>query len=168
LLFSQVVWWSAREATGLFYVLMHYILCDSLYLVGRGEPVISIIKGEEMEHWSAILDEVVNKKRASWGIEDVAREGKKTHKPMASKVPRKHFKIGPQFGESYFTFREAQCMAQLMRGKTIKATALFLGLSPRTVEYYLKNMKSKLKCRTKSELMQLISDSDFMRYVKDM
>ncbi len=122
-----------------------------------------------MEHWSSILNEVVNKKAAaaSWGVvhgeaEDVDRGSR-----VIPKLPRKHFKIGEQFGESYFTFREAQCMAQLMRGKTIKSTALFLGLSPRTVEYYLKNMKSKLKCRTKSELMQLISDSDFMKSVKE-
>lgn len=86
----------------------------------------------------------------------------------APRVPRRHFRIGKKFGDLYFTFREAQCMAQIMRGKTIKSTAHYLGLSPRTVEYYLKNMKSKLKCRTKSELMQIIADSDFMKEVREL
>jgi DNA-binding CsgD family transcriptional regulator len=127
------------------------------------------MKGEAMEYWSAVLEEVSNKKRGakSWVDVDSGNSSATASGAVAPKLPRKHFKIGAQFGDSYFTFREAQCMAQLMRGKTIKATALYLDLSPRTVEYYLKNMKSKLKCRTKSELMQLISGSDFMRLVNE-
>ncbi len=79
-----------------------------------------------------------------------------------TQITRRHFKIDARYGDVYFTLREAQCMAQIMRGRTVKSTALFLGLSPRTVEYYLKNMKAKMKCRTKSELMQLIADTEFM------
>jgi DNA-binding CsgD family transcriptional regulator len=53
-------------------------------------------------------------------------------------------------------------MLLLLKGKTIVAVASILGLSPRTVEYYVKNMKSKLGCRTKFELLDAVHASEFI------
>lgn len=72
------------------------------------------------------------------------------------------YQLGQRYGELYFTTREGECMLGLLSGKTIVRVAAELELSPRTVEFYLKNMKSKLGCRTKSELIRLILKSDFM------
>jgi DNA-binding CsgD family transcriptional regulator len=66
---------------------------------------------------------------------------------------------------TYFTKREAECMVLLLRGKTINSVANILKLSPRTVEYYIKNMKSKLGCRTKFELIDLVYASEFMNNI---
>ncbi|EKD45945.1 MAG: LuxR family regulatory protein [uncultured bacterium] len=73
--------------------------------------------------------------------------------------------LGIKYGNTYFTRREAECMALLLKGKTINSVASILNLSPRTVEYYIKNMKSKLGCRTKFELVDLVYASEFMKNV---
>jgi len=56
-------------------------------------------------------------------------------------------------------------MIWLLKGKTINGVATILELSPRTVEYYIKNMKTKVGCRTKFELIDLIHASDFIKNV---
>lgn len=73
--------------------------------------------------------------------------------------------LGNKYGNTYFTRREAECMVLLLKGKTINSVAGILNLSPRTVEYYIKNMKSKLGCRTKFELVDLVYASEFMKNV---
>ena len=75
------------------------------------------------------------------------------------------YELGEKHGSAYFTKREAECMVLLLKGKTISGVASMLKLSPRTVEYYVKNMKSKLGCRTKFELVDLVYASDFMKNV---
>lgn len=116
-----------------------------------------------MENWPHIQKNTVTE------LEEDEQDGEGEDKEISrsSVVPRKHYLIDENDASAYFTYREAQCMAQIMRGKTIKAAAQAIGLSPRTVEYYLKNMKAKFKCRTKSELMQLISLTDFMNLIHD-
>lgn len=119
-----------------------------------------------MENWPHIKKHDV----LSLEEEESLADGAESDSRQAASLPRRHYPINLEgYDDSaYFTYREAQCMAQIMRGKTIKASAQAIGLSPRTVEYYLKNMKAKFKCRTKSELMQLISLSDFMHLIHDL
>ena len=52
------------------------------------------------------------------------------------------------------TKRENELLYYLVKGKTLKSAAAELGLSVRTVEYYLVNMKSKLNVATKNELIE--------------
>lgn len=75
----------------------------------------------------------------------------------------KKYKLGTEFDKLYFTQREAQCMVLLLKGKSIITTAHELLLSPRTVEFYLNNMKAKLQCRTKLELIDRVSGSEFLQ-----
>lgn len=49
--------------------------------------------------------------------------------------------------------RQIQCAEYLLNGRTAKETGELLGLSVRTVEYYLGNIKSKLECKNKTELI---------------
>jgi DNA-binding CsgD family transcriptional regulator len=49
--------------------------------------------------------------------------------------------------------REKQCLNQLLQGKTAKEIAMALDdLSPRTIEFYLENIKKKLRCSHRGEL----------------
>jgi len=53
------------------------------------------------------------------------------------------------------SFREKQCLKLLIQNKSAKETAVVLGLSRRTVEYYFENIKNKLACWTKQEVLQV-------------
>lgn len=49
--------------------------------------------------------------------------------------------------------RERQCLKLLIEEKSAKETAAILGLSSRTIEYYFENIKDKLSCWGKKELL---------------
>lgn len=51
------------------------------------------------------------------------------------------------------TKRELDCAYHLVLGKTNKEIAIILGLSPRTVEEYTNNIKRKMNCKNKAELI---------------
>ena len=49
--------------------------------------------------------------------------------------------------------RERECVTLFKQGYTAHATAALLGLSQRTVEFYFDNIKTKLNCKSKWELL---------------
>lgn len=53
----------------------------------------------------------------------------------------------------YFSKQEIKCIRLLVIGKTIKLMGAHLGLSPKTVEHYVENIKNKLNVKSKSELI---------------
>lgn len=55
--------------------------------------------------------------------------------------------------------RESECIYYLIRGMTAKQIGKTMGLSNRTVEFYLDNAKSKLNCTNKFELISTIFES---------
>lgn len=55
------------------------------------------------------------------------------------------------------TNRESDCIACLKKGYTIKETAQILGISPRTVETYLNNLRKKFDCKRKRQLLNKIN-----------
>lgn len=114
-------------------------------------------------YWDKVLDEVLNKRavRLFTINHSYSSSNKKESK---SKQRRKHrmYKLGEKFNDIYFTRREAECMAQLLKGKSMRGTAKVLNLSIRTVEFYVKNMRRKLNCRTKFELVDAVMHSNFL------
>ena len=81
---------------------------------------------------------------------------------VLSPLKRERYYLGDAFPGIYFTWREAQCMLLTLSGYTIAACAEALQLSPRTVEYYLKNMRVKLQCANKRSLVAFVKKTDFM------
>lgn len=73
------------------------------------------------------------------------------------------YELGEPLSSVYFTQREAECVIQVLRGKTMNETGDILRLSPRTIEYYLGKIKRKLNCRKKKEIIQLVSQTDFVK-----
>ena len=51
--------------------------------------------------------------------------------------------------------QETLCLNHLMQKKTYKQVGQQLGLSHRTVEFYVNNIRRKLKCRSKKELLRM-------------
>lgn len=56
----------------------------------------------------------------------------------------------------HFSRREKDCLKFILKGRTIKETAKYLNLSNRTVEYYFNNIKAKLHCHSKSQVIDFI------------
>ncbi len=56
---------------------------------------------------------------------------------------------------SRLTPRERQCLRYLLHFNTSKETAAALSLSPRTIEFYLDNLRDKLNCSHKKALFDL-------------
>ncbi|OGT54055.1 MAG: hypothetical protein A3F17_09355 [Gammaproteobacteria bacterium RIFCSPHIGHO2_12_FULL_41_15] len=75
------------------------------------------------------------------------------------------YHLGEPFSDVYFTHREAQCMVLLIQGYTNNVVARFLHLSPRTIEFYIKNMRQKTGCASKSHLIKSILKTKFLETV---
>jgi DNA-binding CsgD family transcriptional regulator len=76
------------------------------------------------------------------------------------KIPQR-YKIYNASDDPFLTQREAECAAHLLHGLTVRSTAETLGLSRRTVEFYLANIKHKLTCPNNVALIAKIANSDF-------
>lgn len=59
-------------------------------------------------------------------------------------------KLSQQFN---LTPRQAECIHYLLKGYSAKQTAVALDLSTRTIDFYLNNLRRKLNCRSKTELI---------------
>lgn len=60
--------------------------------------------------------------------------------------------LGSEFNNTYLTRRELEILAKMQDGKKPVTIAKYLGISHRTLESHLKNIKEKLKCNTLFEL----------------
>lgn len=146
-----------------------------------------------MTYWDKILKEILNKQPKSnlrykfTNVEPKYCEHDEEHKcfetgakyrnlsPLSIMAQEQHthitpceiktYALGNKHPGIYFTRREADCMVHLLKGKTVGKIATSLHLSPRTIEFYLRNMRSKLGCRSKFELMEIVSESDFLRNI---
>ena len=54
------------------------------------------------------------------------------------------------------TLREAETLLLISYGNTVPETAQLLGLSTRTVELYVVNLRSKFQCKSKRELIERV------------
>lgn len=70
--------------------------------------------------------------------------------------------LGSRYADIHLTLREAHTSLFLMLGYTSKEIARELGLSPRTVEFYLSCIKSKLNLTRKSAIIRTLLQSEFI------
>lgn len=80
--------------------------------------------------------------------------------------PKVTYPLPAPYDHLYFTEREAECIYCILQGHTIKSTGILLNLSARTVEFYLKNIKTKMQLRTKSAITDQLSHLDFRAYAE--
>ena len=50
--------------------------------------------------------------------------------------------------------RQSECLYHLLRGKSAVKIGKILGLSPKTVEYYIDEIKNKMGCSSKAEVIE--------------
>ena len=68
-------------------------------------------------------------------------------------INAKYYKIKQLQQQFSLSCRETQCLELILQNKIAKEIANFLNLTTRTVETYIDNLKRKLHCHSKNEIM---------------
>ena len=102
-----------------------------------------------IKHWYDVLEKVQLKlsedesNGSSLGSVNHSADSKACVKTLDGVVfDRKRYYYDESDSEAYLTCRETQCVYYLLHGYTMVKTAYILDLSPRTIEFYVKNIKS--------------------------
>ena len=123
-----------------------------------------------MHYWNSILDEVLHKDETAQAFlytnqgrladvldaEDTLIHGKELR-------DLRTYHLGDYFPNIYLTKREAETMFWVVQDFTNAQAASEMNLSSRTVEFYVKNLKLKLQCKTKKELIEKILQTDLLQ-----
>lgn len=64
-----------------------------------------------------------------------------------------HYTLNNHQNKYQLTHRECECVFLLIRGKSAKEIGAILALSKRTVESYVENIKNKMNCKNKAEIL---------------
>lgn len=64
-----------------------------------------------------------------------------------------HYTLNDNQNKYGLTSREYECVFLLIRGKTAKEIGALLSLSKRTIESYMENIKNKMDCKNKAEIL---------------
>jgi len=105
-----------------------------------------------MHYWHSLLHDLQSKKTVAL----MPLRKKSVKNKLAKKRDLRTYYLGDKFPNIYLTKREAECVFWLIQCRTISETGLKMGLSPRTVEFYIRNLKLKLDCKNKRELLKTI------------
>ena len=81
------------------------------------------------------------------------------HADFVRQMKLKHYSIEVGRGEYQFTKREMDCLYYLRQGHSAKTAARAMGISPRTVEYYLLAIRHKLDCVNKHQILTILGDN---------
>lgn len=82
-----------------------------------------------------------------------------------SKTYRGSYYLNSPYPEINLSKQQALCLFYVLRGKTNKVIAQILKLSPRTVEAYLDNIKHKMGCINKANLIEKSIELGFLEIV---
>jgi len=115
-------------------------------------------------YWDQIKEEIYNPEfDGRYSFTNIQHKVNK--KKSCCRIPAKKVDIKTQKNVRavYISKREGDCLQLCVAGLTMEQTAVKLGISHRTVEYYLNNVKGKIGCRAKPELIQLVLNSNFKK-----
>lgn len=120
-----------------------------------------------MDYWDSVLQEVMHKddEQVQFRFTDLGRSlirDRRHGHAFNGKHRTPAYYLGGKYGNLYFTKREAESLYYLLQGMTNAQVGQVLGLSARTIEFYLKNMKLKVGVRTKVELLELVRETELV------
>ena len=125
-----------------------------------------------MDYWEAVVQEVLHKDDKDYpfsytNVGDLSRQSRRTQQrkvPSKAQVgTTKYYLLGQPYPDVQLTQRELDCALVLLRDHTIVETAKIMQLSPRTVEFYIRNMRYKLRADSKQELVEKFRQTDLVK-----
>ena len=118
-----------------------------------------------MLYWQQIINDLSDKNvQCGFDVNKVAQQNSHNNNKKKRKFIR--YYLNDDMKHLYLTHREAGCVFFILQGYTIKATAIELNLSPRTVEFYFKRIKLKFNCQTRGELIKILLKNDVVNMLK--
>lgn len=134
-----------------------------------------------MKYWESVVNEVTNRhdSKVTFCFTDMGEVKMREHDRKLRRrrrnspcrqfaAHRSSYRLGGRYGDLYLTKREAEASHYLLKGYTIPGTGKELNLSPRTIEFYVKNMKLKIGVKTKDELMGVLRESQVLGVLQSM
>lgn len=123
---------------------------DQLALQGK---IIKCIHFHNDNFFFLIKKPLFNKKNIINGIIYHCHKLENTKIFSEQNIIENTFKINTNTNPFHFSKREIECIFHLLRGKKSRQIAEALHLSKRTIDFYIENIKNKMGCHTKSELL---------------
>jgi DNA-binding CsgD family transcriptional regulator len=80
-------------------------------------------------------------------------------------VQQRSYIINPTTFKKTISKRELDCIFYLLRGNSMKMIAKILNISPRTVESYLEQVRVKLKCTNRADLIEACLAEGYLNYI---
>ena len=117
------------------------------------------------------------KKHHSW-LKEIIRWQQEEEKPLSirphqrikrphqSKSPPKRYYVGKSYPDTYLTPRELEISILLVQGNRYKTIAQKLSLSPRSVEFYIQNLRLKFHCSDRKSLIDLLRKLKIVQNLK--
>ena len=118
-----------------------------------------------MGYWQSVLNEVRNSGVPHFNDDEDTQIIRRRKIKKVTHAFRT-YPLGDRYPNIYFTRREAECFFWLAQDLTISATGDRMDLSPRTVEFYVKNMKSKLNTSHKKTLIQKVLQTNLLQQLE--
>lgn len=123
------------------------------------------------QKWRDVILAIQNKKSKKNNYEKVRIGGLfqddllKTYQRKKSSIKAerivKNYFLSEPFNHIYFTHREIECLNLLISGHSNREVSDILGLSERTVEFYIRNMREKTGTLSKTALIELMRMTQF-------
>lgn len=90
-----------------------------------------------------------------------------SEKKYRNRNSNKSYLIGEELQNIKLSARELECLFYLVRGKTSADIAECMRLSKRTVESYIDNIKIKMNCPTKADLIEKAIHNNFIDFIPE-
>lgn len=92
------------------------------------------------------------------------RNGKPAEKrPRRSAAEKdRYYYLSAHKRQFYLSQREHECASLLINGLTLKQMGATLGISERTVEYYVARIRKRVQCHNKQALITFLHESSFI------
>jgi len=138
-------------------ILYHFIM----YMKDRGKNIFT--KAEKHKFTIEFQDDDSSKKYEDWFQNtELAKKLDQEKRNYFNNTPVHQFTFNTKNNSDVrFSNRELSCIKHLLNFKNASETAALMNISVRTVESYLNNIKCKLGCNTKAEILAILNSSKY-------